>query len=168
MVLGAVLALLLAACGSDDSTASTPGTSPAATAAGTAALTATPAATRAPGAASPAGDGSLAPASPPGATPTATRPSSPATATTAPAPRDAPEVAAAKQDLAAQLGIAVSLVQLVDYQKKVWPDGSYGCPQPGVFYIQAVHNGYLIRLGAGGREYEYHGGDGVNPFLCKK
>ncbi len=47
-----------------------------------------------------------------------------------------------------------------------WPDGSLGCPQPGMRYTQALVSGSLIVLEANGLFYEYHSGGGGDPFYC--
>ena len=49
----------------------------------------------------------------------------------------------------------------------VWPDGSLGCPRPGVEYTQMVQEGVLIRLQLGVRIYAYHGGGSRLPELCE-
>ena len=47
-----------------------------------------------------------------------------------------------------------------------WPDRSLGCPEPGMAYIQVQVDGALVVLEAGGRRYEYHGGDPL--ALCEQ
>ncbi len=75
-------------------------------------------------------------------------------------------IAQAKEDLAARLGVTAEQIELVDFQEKLWPDGSLGCPQPGMVYIQVPQDGYLIRLRYGGGLYHYHGNERLGPFLC--
>lgn len=76
--------------------------------------------------------------------------------------------AAAVADLAARLGIDPSGVEVVSVESVIWPDGSLGCPQPGMAYTQVQVDGALITLNAGGRTYEYHVGGSRDPFLCEK
>jgi hypothetical protein len=57
--------------------------------------------------------------------------------------------------------VTVRLAQAV-----VWPDGSLGCPQPGVLYTQALVPGYLIVLEARSKTFEYHAGRAGNPVYC--
>jgi hypothetical protein len=76
-------------------------------------------------------------------------------------------VVEAKEDLASRLAIEVEQIELIEAQAVVWPDGSLGCPQPGVAYIQVQQEGLLIRLRVGKRMYDYHGGGGRAPFLCE-
>jgi hypothetical protein len=75
-------------------------------------------------------------------------------------------VQGAIDDLAARLGIERADVAVVDARAVTWPDGSLGCPQPGMQYIQRLTDGALVILDAGGARYEYHGG---NPLaLCER
>jgi hypothetical protein len=76
-------------------------------------------------------------------------------------------VSKAMGDLAQRLGIDPDQIDLVELKPVVWPDGSLGCPQPGMEYTQVPVEGLLIRLQAGGRVYEYHSGGGQAPFLCE-
>ncbi len=76
-------------------------------------------------------------------------------------------VAQAKNDLAQRLAIDVGQIELVEVATVTWPDGSLGCPQPGMMYTQVQVDGLLIRFRAGGRIYEYHGGGARAPFLCQ-
>lgn len=73
----------------------------------------------------------------------------------------------AKQDLAKQLSISIDQISLVEAQEVTWPDSSLGCPQPGMMYLQVLVDGYLIRLRASGKVYEYHSGGNRPPFLCQ-
>ncbi len=74
----------------------------------------------------------------------------------------------AKEDLASRTGIAVDQIAVLEVQPVTWPDGSLGCPQPGMAYIQVTVDGLLIRLRAGDRTYEYHSGGSRAPFLCEQ
>lgn len=76
--------------------------------------------------------------------------------------------AAAVADLAARLGVDPSGVEVVSVESVIWPDGSLGCPQPGMAYTQVQVDGALITLDAGGRMYAYHVGGSRDPFLCEK
>ena len=77
-------------------------------------------------------------------------------------------VTQAKEDLAKRLNIATDQIDLIELQSVVWPDGSLGCPQPGMGYIQVQVDGLLIRLRVGSRVYEYHSGGNRGPFLCEQ
>jgi hypothetical protein len=81
-------------------------------------------------------------------------------------PEQAGRVARARDDLAARLGVAVEEITLVENEEVVWPDGSLGCPRPGLAYTQSTREGWLIRLEAGRRIFEYHSGVTGEPFYC--
>jgi hypothetical protein len=70
-------------------------------------------------------------------------------------------------DLAERLTIDVGQIEVVEVKAMVWPDGSLGCPEPGVAYTQVQREGTLIRLRVGKRVYQYHSGGGRPPFLCE-
>lgn len=70
-------------------------------------------------------------------------------------------------DLAARLEIAPAEVEVLRVEEVTWRDGSLGCPQPGMFYTQALVDGARIVLSARGRRYEYHQGGRRAPFLCE-
>ena len=76
-------------------------------------------------------------------------------------------VQTAKDDLAQRLSIKAEGIEVVKAEAVEWPDGSLGCPQPGMMYIQMVTPGYQIILSAGGTEYDYHG-NASEVFLCEK
>ncbi|MGH8952345.1 MAG: hypothetical protein ACRDX9_13045 [Acidimicrobiia bacterium] len=77
-----------------------------------------------------------------------------------------PLVQAAVQDLARRLGTSTENVTVVEALAVTWPDGSLGCPEPGMAYPQVQVDGALVVLEAGGRRYEYHGGDPL--VLCEQ
>ncbi len=47
-----------------------------------------------------------------------------------------------------------------------WPDGSLGCPQPGMMYTQALVPGYRIVLQAGDQALNYHAMSRGRPVFC--
>ena len=57
-------------------------------------------------------------------------------------------------------------VTVVSVDEVEWPDGSIGCPEPGLSYTQAIVNGSRIVLMTGGIQYEYHQAAGGDPFYC--
>ena len=77
-------------------------------------------------------------------------------------------VTQAKEDLAQRLAIKVEQIELVEARAVVWPDGSLGCPRPGMVYIQVQQDGMLIRLRVGKSVYNYHSGGTRPPFLCEQ
>jgi hypothetical protein len=79
-----------------------------------------------------------------------------------------PLVDQAVADLATRLKIDASKIDTISAQSMSWPDGSLGCPQPGMAYTQVMVDGSLIQLSANGTSYSYHSGGSRAPFLCQK
>lgn len=73
----------------------------------------------------------------------------------------------AKMDLSRRLSIPRSQIEVAAVTAVTWPDGSLGCPQPGMIYPQVQVDGMRILLRAGGRTYDYHSGGSRPPFLCE-
>ena len=69
-------------------------------------------------------------------------------------------------DLARRREVDPAEIRVIEARAVVWPDGSLGCPRPGMQYTQALQEGVLIRLQLGGRTYAYHGGGSRMPELC--
>lgn len=78
-----------------------------------------------------------------------------------------PQVNAAITDLAARLNVAPTQIEVVSVEAVVWPDGSLGCPQPGMLYPQVLQEGLRIRLAVAGVIYQYHSGERRAPFWCE-
>ncbi len=76
------------------------------------------------------------------------------------------EVDQALADLGGRLGDD-RLIGVAVAHELTWPDGSLGCPEPGVEYTQALIDGYRIELIDGDTVYQYHGAAGQAPFLCE-
>ena len=70
-------------------------------------------------------------------------------------------------DLAQRLDVEVSDVTYIAFDVPVWPDASYGCPQPDQTYDPTPKEGYLIQLQVNGSDYFYHGGENKEQFLCE-
>jgi hypothetical protein len=77
-----------------------------------------------------------------------------------------PIVAPARVDLAERLGVDPEELEVVSAEEVTWPDGSLGCPEPGMSYTQALVDGSKVVLGYDGRVYLYHAGADGPPFLC--
>jgi hypothetical protein len=73
----------------------------------------------------------------------------------------------ARQDLAKRLSLAATDIQLVSAVPVIWPDASLGCPQPDMIYAQMQTPGYLIKLNAADKLYEYHTDKGENMVECE-
>ena len=83
-------------------------------------------------------------------------------------PARAALVEQARADLARRHSVTADAVTLIEVRSVVWPDRGLGCPRPGVEYPQVPVDGFLIRLGFGGRIFDYHQGRGRPPFLCER
>ena len=81
-------------------------------------------------------------------------------------PGQLPIVAPARVDLAERLGVEPHEIEVVMAERVTWPDGSLGCPEPGVSYTQALVEGSKVVLGHAERVYLYHAGTDDQPFLC--
>jgi len=84
-----------------------------------------------------------------------------------PSPEIDPAAQPAVTDLAERLGVEESAITVVSVDVVTWPDGSIGCPEPGVMYTQALVNGSLVVLEADGKQYEYHSGPAGNLLYCE-
>lgn len=110
--------------------------------------------------------------------PSTARPVSPTTKPTTPpppmsdpteentVPTDASPVDIAVADLAERLDVDPADIEVVSIEEVTWPDGSLGCPEPGMAYTQALVDGSRIVLSVDDTEYEYHSGRGGDPFYC--
>lgn len=79
-----------------------------------------------------------------------------------------PLVQKAIDDLASRLAMSPDDIVVMEAVSVVWPDGSLGCPQPGMEYTQVQVDGFHILLGANGNTHSYHGGGtNLDPFLCE-
>ncbi len=103
------------------------------------------------------GDGPATPAPSPSSLELPTTPP-PTGRTASPGTVQAPGVDGAVADLAAHLGVPADAVTVVSLEEVTWPDGSLGCPQPGMSYTQALVPGQRLVLAAEGREFSYHAG----------
>ncbi len=72
----------------------------------------------------------------------------------------------AKEDLAQRLSISTTEISLVESIAVEWSDSSLGCPQQGMFYLQVITPGYLIRLQALDRVFEFHTNKGDQIIYC--
>lgn len=88
---------------------------------------------------------------------------------TLPTPASSPQtlIERAKTDLAQRLSVPVNDIILLQAESVTWPDSSLGCPEEGMLYTQVLTPGYLIRLQAGDREFEYHAGRSTEVVYCE-
>ena len=87
-----------------------------------------------------------------------------APAVTGEAPRDLVE--RIRRDVERITGACASCLQLVRDQAMTWSDGSLGCAQPGIDYLQQPVNGYWIVFRHKGREFDYRADDRGQFRLC--
>ncbi len=77
------------------------------------------------------------------------------------------EVAIALADLAERLGVDESEIFVKSHEAVTWPDGSIGCPMPGMGYTQALVDGTQILLEVDSEVYAYHSAQGGEPTYCE-
>lgn len=70
-------------------------------------------------------------------------------------------------DLAQRSGVAQDAILVIRDQAVTWSDGSLGCPQPGVFYTQALVPGYWVVLQVGEKQCDYRASESGYFFLCE-
>ena len=61
----------------------------------------------------------------------------------------------AKADLAQRVGVAVGEIKEESVQEADFPDGALGAPVRDEMSSMMISSGWRIRLGAGGKSYEY-------------
>jgi hypothetical protein len=94
-------------------------------------------------------------------------PSSTSSSSSGPASPGSGPAEKAKADLMKRLGVEAAQVTVVSSDEVTWPDGSLGCPEPGMHYTQMLVPGNRTVLQVGGKQYEYHSGGQRAPFLCE-
>ena len=70
-------------------------------------------------------------------------------------------------DASTRSGVPRADLVVVSAASRTWPDGSLGCPAPGVAYIQVVLEGYQVIVRAGTTLYDYRGAGTTIFRLCK-
>jgi len=75
-------------------------------------------------------------------------------------------VEAVLADALERTGLARDALEVLSAEPVTWPDGSLGCPRPGMEYTQALVPGYRIRIRAGGRTLDYHANQRGYWILC--
>ena len=67
----------------------------------------------------------------------------------------------------AHTGSDRSAMTVVRAESVSWPDGSLGCPEPGMTYTMATVDGYWIELSAGDTTLDYRVGSKGALKLCE-
>ncbi len=75
-------------------------------------------------------------------------------------------IEAALDDAANRSTTARADIKVMSAEAVTWPDGSLGCPQPGMMYTQALVAGYRIVLQAGEQTLNYHAMSRGRPVFC--
>jgi len=76
------------------------------------------------------------------------------------------KVQAALADAARRTGLDTSALKVISAEQVTWPDGSLGCPAPGMMYSMALVPGHRIRIQAGTQQLDYHSALNGQPVLC--
>mgnify|MGYP005837394747 CR=1 FL=1 len=71
-------------------------------------------------------------------------------------------------DAAGRTGLDRSELVIVQDEAVVWPDGSLGCPEPGMMYTMALVHGYHVIVRAGEQELDYRTGRNNFFTLCER
>jgi len=69
-------------------------------------------------------------------------------------------------DLAERLEISVKEISIIQARAVEWNDGSLGCPQPGLMYIQVITPGFRVVLLAKDQMFDYHTDTKAQFILC--
>lgn len=75
-------------------------------------------------------------------------------------------VQSAIADLRERLNIDPSTIEVLQVEDVTWRDGSIGCPSPGMNYTQALVDGTRILLQVEFVTYSYHSAESGEPFYC--
>lgn len=70
-------------------------------------------------------------------------------------------------DAASRTGLDRGELTIVQDQAVVWPDGSLGCPEPGMMYTMALVDGYHVIVQADGQLLDYRAGRNNSFRLCE-
>ena len=69
--------------------------------------------------------------------------------------------------LAEKLSIEESDVLVLSAQSVTWSDSSLGCPQPDMFYLQVLTDGYRVELSGDNQSSFYHANTRGSGLLCE-
>ena len=69
-------------------------------------------------------------------------------------------------DAERRTGLPRSQLKIASAETVTWPDGSLGCPEPGMAYTQALVPGFRVKILADGKLLDYHAGRSGAPTLC--
>ncbi len=88
----------------------------------------------------------------------------------APVTGEVPEAVLASilEDAARRTGADPATAKVVRAEAVTWSDGSLGCPEPGMFYTQALVDGYWVVVELGGVTLDYRVGSRGAFRLCEQ
>jgi hypothetical protein len=88
----------------------------------------------------------------------------------APVMGEVPErvLAAILEDAARRTGADPATAKILRAEAVTWSDGSLGCPEPGMFYTQALVDGYWVVVELGGTTLDYRVGAHGAFRLCEE
>ncbi len=69
-------------------------------------------------------------------------------------------------DAARRTGRDETTLKVLSAEAVTWPDGSVGCPEPGMLYTQALVPGYRVRIQAGTELLDYPANRRGQLVLC--
>jgi hypothetical protein len=58
-------------------------------------------------------------------------------------------------DAEQRTGVKRGAMTVIRAEAVIWNDGSLGCPQPGVAYVQVLMEGFWVVVRAGDNDYDY-------------
>ncbi len=64
-------------------------------------------------------------------------------------------------------GVAASAMTVLRAEAVTWPDGSLGCPDPGMQYTQALVPGYWVEISVGEEVLDYRLSERGGLKLCE-
>ncbi len=71
-------------------------------------------------------------------------------------------------DAAQRLGVSTDALVVTRAEAVTWNDGSLGCPEPGMFYTQALVDGYWIVVEADNQSLDYRATGSGNFRICDR
>ncbi|HWP62575.1 MAG TPA: hypothetical protein VNO86_03810 [Candidatus Binatia bacterium] len=88
----------------------------------------------------------------------------------APVSGEVPEAILASiiEDAAERTGADPATARVLRAEAVTWSDGSLGCPEPGMFYIQVLIDGYWVVVEIGGQTLDYRVGSHGAFRLCEE
>lgn len=76
-------------------------------------------------------------------------------------------IEAARADAARRSGLAAGAFEVIEARAVTWPDGSLGCPQPGMMYVQVITPGYQVVFDVDGVQYDIRASAQGGALLCE-